>query len=68
VKFEAFVSAPKEDDMHPRKIVLNAFMRRGGRVIATQGNHAIYYGGFPKRNGYGDATPLSFATSVEEYD
>ena len=68
VKFEAFVSAPKEDDMHPRRIVLNAFMRRGGQVIATQGDHKIYYGGFPRRDEYSDATPLSFATSVEEYD
>jgi beta-lactamase superfamily II metal-dependent hydrolase len=68
VKFEAFVSAPKEDDMHPRKIVLNAFMRRGGRVIATQGEHKIYYGGFPRRAGYSDATPMSFAATVEEYD
>jgi hypothetical protein len=31
------VSAPKDDDTHPRKIVLNAFMRRGGEVIATLG-------------------------------
>ena len=48
-RFTAFVSAPKDDDTHPRKIVLNAFMRRGGKVIATQGTNKIHYGGFPKR-------------------
>ena len=31
----AFVSAPASDEKHPRKIVLNAFMRRGSKVIAT---------------------------------
>ncbi len=35
-RFSAFVSAPKDDDTHPRKMVLNAFTRRGGAVIATQ--------------------------------
>ena len=67
-RFEAFVSAPAEDDTHPRKIVLNAFMRRGGRIIATQGSAKIYYGGFPQRDGYVSATPLEFSTKVEEYD
>lgn len=28
--FAAFVSAPENDDTHPRKMVLNAFIRRGG--------------------------------------
>ena len=32
MRFSAFVSAPAEDDTHPRKMVLNAFTRRGGRV------------------------------------
>jgi len=67
-RFAAFVSAPVDDDTHPRKMVLNAFMRRGGRIIATQGENKIHYGGFPKRAGYTNATPLPFATKVEEYD
>jgi beta-lactamase superfamily II metal-dependent hydrolase len=66
-RFVAFASAPVEDDNHPRKIVLNAFMRRGGQVIAT-GSNKIHYGGFPKRNGYHNATPLEFSTKVEAYD
>jgi len=67
-RFWAFVSAPAEDDTHPRKMVTNAFMRRGGTVVATQGDRKIYYGGFPVRQGYGGAVPMSFAERVEEYD
>jgi beta-lactamase superfamily II metal-dependent hydrolase len=67
-RFSAFVSAPKDDDKHPRKIVLNAFMRRGGRVIATQGSNKIYWGGFPVRAGYTAAPQLPFSPSVENYD
>lgn len=67
-RFTAFVSAPEKDDTHPRKMVLNAFKRRGARVIATQGNWIIHYGGFPMRDGYKDAQEISFSTSVEAYD
>jgi len=66
--FSAFISAPPDDDTHPRKMVINAFKRRGGAVLATQGCYKIYYGGFPKRDGYEPATPLPFSTRVEEYD
>ena len=66
-RFDAFVSAPKDDETHPRRIVLNAFKRRGGRIIATQGSNKIYYGGFPKRAGYDNAEQLPFYTNVEEY-
>jgi glyoxylase-like metal-dependent hydrolase (beta-lactamase superfamily II) len=67
-RFAAFVSVPTEDDTHPRKIVLNAFMRRGGRVIATQGSNKVHRGGFPMRDGYNSVTPLAFSTKVEAYD
>nr|WP_294917901.1 MBL fold metallo-hydrolase [uncultured Neokomagataea sp.] len=66
-RFTAFVSAPKDDDQHPRRIVINAFRRRGGKVIATQGRSKIHYGGFPRREGYSAAEPLPFFTQVEEY-
>jgi beta-lactamase superfamily II metal-dependent hydrolase len=67
MRFTAFVSAPKDDDQHPRRIVLNAFRHRGARVIATQGSSKIHYGGFPRRSGYSDAKQLPFYTRVEEY-
>jgi hypothetical protein len=66
-RFTAFVSAPKDDDQHPRRIVLNAFRRRGANVIGTQGFGKIYYGGYQKRDGYSDAEALPFYTRVEEY-
>jgi beta-lactamase superfamily II metal-dependent hydrolase len=65
--FTAFVSAPRDDEQHPRRIVVNAFKRRGGKVIATQGASKIHYGGFPRRNGYTDADVLPFYSRVEEY-
>lgn len=68
VKFDVFVSAPKDDEQHPRKIVRNAFIRRGGRVIATQGTSKVWWGGFPIRAGYSSAVPLGFSDAVESYD
>jgi hypothetical protein len=53
---------------HPRKMVLNAFLRRGYKVATTQGNKAVFWGGFPARPGYGPLSTLPFATSVEDYD
>jgi beta-lactamase superfamily II metal-dependent hydrolase len=67
-RFTAFVSAPKDDDSHPRKIVTNAFVRRGGRVSATQGRKKVFWGGFPPRAGYENLTLVPLATRVEDYD
>jgi beta-lactamase superfamily II metal-dependent hydrolase len=67
-RFSAFVSAPKDDDTHPRKMVLNAFMRRGATVVATKGIKKVYWGGFPSRAGYTPAEAMPFALEVEEYD
>jgi beta-lactamase superfamily II metal-dependent hydrolase len=67
-RFAAYVSAPKGDDTHPRKMVLNAFIRRGGGVRATQGDKKLHLGGFPPRPGYYGAEPMPFAPQVEDYD
>jgi len=67
-RFYAYVSAPKDDDTHPRKMVLNAFTRRGGAVIATQGNKQVFWGGFPPREGYTTADVMPFTSRVEDYD
>jgi beta-lactamase superfamily II metal-dependent hydrolase len=66
-RFSAYVSAPADDTNHPRKIVLNAFKRRGGIIIATQGVNKVHRGGFPSRPGYYDAEGLPFFTRVEDY-
>jgi hypothetical protein len=67
-RFAAYVSAPKDDDQHPRMMVLNAFTRRGGRVIATQGTSKIHWGGFPVRPNYTVAEIIPFTPKVEDYD
>jgi hypothetical protein len=66
-RFSAYVSAPADDESHPRRIVLNAFKRRGGIIIATQGSNKVHMGGFPTRAGYGDVEALPFYTRVEAY-
>ena len=66
-RFTAFCSAPKDDENHPRKMVLNAFIRRGGRVHATQGTGKVFWGGFNARPGYSNITPISLSGTVEDY-
>lgn len=66
-RFAAFVSAPADDTKHPRRIVLNAFARRGGRIITTQGSSKVHWGGFQPRPGYSAVELLPFFTNVEEY-
>jgi len=67
-KFFAYVSAPKEDESHPRKMVLNAFIRRGGSVVATQGQSKCYTIGYPFKAGYEPVRPIPFSDHVEDYD
>jgi beta-lactamase superfamily II metal-dependent hydrolase len=64
----ALVSSPKDDATHPRKMVLNAFLRRGFNWSATQGVKKVYWGGFPPRPGYSGLPPAMFHTQVEDYD
>ena len=66
-QFSAFVSAPKDDSTHPRRIVLNAFKRRGAFTNATQGGKIIHWGGFQPRPNYQPLEAIPFYTSVEEY-
>ncbi len=65
--FTAFVSAAKEGEpKHPNKRVVNAFKRRGGKVIATQGSTMYHYtSGTPDR-GWSKAEPLPFYKDVED--
>lgn len=67
-RFAAFVSAPADNAKHPRKIVLNAFVRRGGQVVATQGESKVHWGGFAPRAGYRAATVIELSSTVEDYD
>jgi beta-lactamase superfamily II metal-dependent hydrolase len=64
----AIVSAAKEGaPKHPSRRVVNAFKRRGARVIATQGNTILHRSAdAPEREGWSNATPLPFYDKVEE--
>lgn len=64
----AVVSAPKEDDKHPRKMVLNAFKRRGAGVRSTQGSRYRYHNGMPARSNENPADVFEFFNQVEAYD
>lgn len=62
----AFVSASKESSTHPRKMVVNAFIRRGAKVIPTQGQTINWRHNYPSR-GWQAATPLEFSPRVEAW-
>lgn len=64
----AFVSAGKDAKKHPRQIVVNAFIRRGCKVISTKGTTIRHHHNMPDRDGWSSATPLEFKQEVEEYD
>ena len=49
-------------------MVLNAFIRRGYKVAATQGMKKVYLGRVSAAAGYGRLTMMPFATKVEDYD
>ena len=62
----AYVSAAEKSDTHPRKKVVNAFIRRGAKVYSTKGSNLRYYSGMPLRDGWTSATPHEFSRQVEE--
>lgn len=65
----AVVSAPKDDSKHPRKIVMNAFRRRGFPVYKTQGTSLrSHFGNMPARPNETSAEPFEFFSEVESYD
>ncbi|MGA8407555.1 MAG: MBL fold metallo-hydrolase [Candidatus Acidiferrales bacterium] len=61
------VSAPKDGaPKHPSKRVINAFMRRGGKVIATQGMTILHRSYDAPDRGWANAVALPFYDRVEE--
>lgn len=67
-RMKAVVSAPKDDAKHPRKMVLNAFKRRGAGVRRTQGTRYRYHDGMPARSNEKPADVFDFFPVVEAYD
>ncbi|EFP0980655.1 ComEC/Rec2 family competence protein [Campylobacter jejuni] len=64
----AFVSAGENDENHPRRMVVNAFIRRGCKVIQTKGKTIQHFKNMPEREGWVSATPLSIFDKVESYE
>ena len=63
----AYISAAKDDAEHPRRVVTNAFKRRGARVYATKGNGLRHHFNIGDRDGWGPAQELPFYDRVEAY-
>lgn len=62
----AFINTSKDCPEHPKKSVTNAFIRRGVKVIATNGQTKCKHWGYPARDGWVTVTPLPFNSQVEE--
>jgi hypothetical protein len=64
VRISAYVST-QDKPAHPRTAVANALIRRGAKVIATQGQAKCHYWNMADRSGWVPAAPLEFSTEVE---
>jgi len=64
----AFVSTAEKSETHPRKAVVNAFIRRGCTVIATNGSAKCRSHPPAHRPGWIAASPLPISYDVEDYD
>jgi hypothetical protein len=64
----AFVSVGKEASKHPKKMVTNAFMRRGAKVVQTKGVGICSHHGSPTRQGWTTAPTVPFADEVESWE
>ena len=67
-RITTFVSAAKESDTHPRKMVVNGFLRRGAYVIATKGQSIWHHFNMSPRKDWGPLDSLPFSTEVESWD
>jgi beta-lactamase superfamily II metal-dependent hydrolase len=68
-RIQGIVSCPRDDESHPRKMVMNAFRRRGVAVFKTQGSRIRFYSrAMGQRPGDVDAAPFGWFDRVEAYD
>jgi len=63
----AFVSVGKNSE-HPRKMVVNAYIRRGVNVFEVRASSKWHHCGTPNRDGYNPATSIPFSSQVESWD
>jgi hypothetical protein len=64
--FTAIASAAKEDDDHPRRSVVRAFIHRGGKVFKTEGNCLRTGHNAPPREDWSAAQPVPYPEDQEE--
>ncbi|BDD88890.1 hypothetical protein [Desulfofustis limnaeus] len=69
-KFTAMISASEDGSpKHPNKRVVNAIIRRGGKVVATLGTAKCHYSsGMPAREGWTAVESLPFYNEIEDGD
>ncbi|EFB1522895.1 MBL fold metallo-hydrolase [Escherichia coli] len=61
----AFISCAPDSDKHPHQAVINAFTRRGAKVVATEGTNKRHSSNAPARDGWTAVTPRSYARSYK---
>ena len=66
VKKSAFVNVAKNNEEYPKKIVANAFKRRGVKVFTTRGGLVIHNFNLPDRLGWSAVEPLPLYDEVED--
>lgn len=67
VRMIAFVSAAQGSETHPRKMVVNGFLRRGAKVIPTKGQSIWHYSNTGTRQGWEPVESLPFYEEVESW-
>ena len=63
----AYASTAKDSD-HPKRMVVNGFIRRGVKVYATNGVTLWHHSGTPARLGWSSAVAEVFSKHVEDWD
>lgn len=63
----AYASAAENSD-HPYKMVVNAYLRRGAKVMKTSGNSIRYQKSMPARYGYSSIESEKFCLYVEKWN
>ncbi len=65
--FTACISSAKEDEAHPRKVVVRAMIHRGAKVVTTEGKtFCTSSPNAPKREGWSAVTPEIYPDEYEE--
>jgi len=65
-RFNAVISAARDDEDHPRKVVVRAFRHRGAKVISTEDGTKRTSCNAPARDNWGAAEPLAYPEDMEE--